>query len=80
MHKIAVRDAVRQRDLNTQQARAQLQYIAKEDAVVRQMNSQRLLELQDHHVAELRQLQMHESNVSESIVLHESNAERALRR
>ena len=76
----AVREATRQRELTTQQARAQLQYIADQDAVARQMNSQRLLELQDHHVAEIRQLQRHESNVSESIVLQERNAEIALRR
>ena len=65
----AVREAARQRELTTQQARAQLQYIADQDAVARQMNSQRLLALQDHRVPEIRQLQRHEPNISESIVL-----------
>ncbi len=55
---------MRQRKLNTQQARTQLQYIAKEDAAARHMSSQRFLELQDHHVAEIRQLQRHESDDS----------------
>ncbi len=36
----AVSEAVRQRELTTRQARAQLQYIANKDAVARQMHSQ----------------------------------------
>ena len=76
----AVREAARQRELTRQQTRDQLQYIANQNAAARQMHEERLSEMKDRHVAEIRQLQRHESNVSESIVLQERNAERTLGR
>jgi hypothetical protein len=76
----AVREAARQRELTRQQTRDQLQYIANQNAAARQMHEERLSEMKDRQVAEIRQLQRHESNVSESIVLQERNAERTLGR
>jgi len=76
----AVVEAQRQRETMTQQARTQLQYLADEHAAARQMNAQRASEIQEYHVAEIRQLQRHESEVSESLSLRERNAERTLRR
>ena len=76
----AVREAARQRELTRQQTRDQLQYIANQNAAARQMHEERLSEMKDRQDAEIRQLQRHESNVSESIVLQERNAERTLGR
>ena len=76
----AVREAARQRELTTQHTRDQLQYIANENAVARQMHEELLSEMKDRQVAELSELQRYKSDASESIVLQERNAERALRR
>jgi len=71
---------VQQRAQTTATTREELQRIADEQIVARHMDAARGAEIQNYRIAEIQELQRHESNVFESIALRERNAERALRR
>jgi len=76
----AITEAVQQRAQTTATTREELQRITDEQIVARHMDAVRGAEIHNYRIAEIQELQRHESNVFESIALRERNAERALRR